>query len=67
MKKKWYQIKATHPVIGIIKFWLHQENDDAVRKLIIKKGYTDIEWIKQEIPPFISKYRTNVNILSKTN
>ena len=55
MMKKWYQIKATHPVIGIIRFWLHQENEDDVRKLVIKKGYTDIEWIKQEIPAFISK------------
>ena len=53
MMKKWYQIKATHPVIGIIRFWLHQENEDDVRKLVIKKGYTDIEWIRQETPPFI--------------
>jgi len=53
--KKWYHIKANHPTIGIISFWLHQENEDDVRKLVIKKGYTDIEWIKQEIPAFISK------------
>ena len=55
MMKKWYHIKHTHPVIGIIRFWLHQENEDDIRKLVIKKGYTDIEWIKQEIPAFISK------------
>ena len=53
--KKWYHIKATHSTMGVIRFWLHQKNEDAVRKLVIKKGYTDIEWIKQEIPAFISK------------
>ena len=51
--KKWYHIKATHSTIGVIRFWLYQKNEDDVRKLVIKKGYTDIEWIKQEIPPFI--------------
>ena len=52
--KNWYQIKATHSTIGVIRFWLHQKNKDTVRKLVIKKGYTDIEWIKQGIPSFIS-------------
>jgi hypothetical protein len=51
---KWYQIKATDSALGVIRFWLHQKNKDAVRKLVIKKGYTNIEWIKQGIPPFIS-------------
>ena len=51
--KKWYQIKATHPVIGVIRFWLHQKNEDDVRKLVIKKKYSNIEWILQETPPFI--------------
>ena len=51
--KKWYHIKATHSVIGVIKFWLHQKNEDDVRKLVIKKKYYNIEWIRQETPPFI--------------
>jgi len=24
-----------------------------MKKLVIKKGYTDIQWIRQETPPFI--------------
>ena len=51
--KEWYHIKATHPTIGIVRFWLHQENEDDVKELVIKKGYTGIEWIRQETPPFI--------------
>ena len=51
--KKWYQIKATHSVIGVVRFWLFQENEDDVRKLVIKKKYNNIEWIRQETPPFI--------------
>ncbi len=53
MGKKWYQIKATHSVIGVVRFWLFQENEDDVRKLVIKKKYNNIEWIRQETPPFI--------------
>ena len=51
--KKWYQIKATHPKIGVIRFWLHQKNKDDIIKLIKKKGYTNVEWIRQETPPFM--------------
>ena len=51
--KEWYHIKATHLTIGVIRFWLHQENEADVRKLVIKKKYFDIEWIKQETPPFV--------------
>ena len=51
--KEWYHIKATHPTIGIVSFWLSQENEDDVRKLVIKKGYTGIKWIRQETPPFV--------------
>jgi hypothetical protein len=51
--KEWYHIKATHPTIGVVRFWLSHESEDDVRKLVIKKGYTGIEWIRQETPPFI--------------
>ena len=53
MDKKWYHIKATHSIIGVIRFWLHQKNEDDVRKLVIKKKYSNVEWIRQERPPFI--------------
>ena len=53
MGKKWYQIKATHPVIGVVRFWLYQKNEDDFRKLVIKKKYSNIEWVRQETPPFI--------------
>ena len=53
IEKKWYHIKATSPLIGVIKFWLYQEDEDTVRKLVIKKKYTNIEWIRQETPTFI--------------
>ena len=53
MGKKWYHIKATHSVIGVVRFWLFQESEDDVRKLVIKKKYNNIEWIRQETPPFI--------------
>jgi|TARA_R110000851_G_scaffold322202_1_gene488117 hypothetical protein len=51
--KKWYQIKAAHPVMGVVRFWLLQKNEDDVRQLVIKKKYNNIEWIRQETPPFI--------------
>ena len=56
--RNWYQIKARYmnfdkPNGMVIKFWLYQENEADVRKLIIKKGYTDLEWIRKETPPFI--------------
>ena len=37
----------------VITFWLYQKNEDDVRKLVTKKKYNNIEWIRQETPPFI--------------
>ena len=56
--KRWYCIRARNmnifkPDGMVINFWLNQKNEDDVRKLVIKKGYTNVEWIKQETPPFI--------------
>ena len=56
--KEWYHIKARYlnfdkPNGMVIEFWLYQENEVDVRKLVIKKGYTDLEWIRQETPSFI--------------
>ncbi len=39
--------------MGVIRFWLYQKNEDDVRELVIKKKYNNIEWIRQETPPFI--------------
>ena len=56
--KEWYHIKARcmnifKPDGKVIRFWLYQKNEDDVRKLVNKKGYTDLEWVKQQKPPFI--------------
>ena len=53
--KKWYQIKASHPkhkAMGEIKFWLYRENKKEVHELVLKKGYQNIKWIREEKPPF---------------
>ena len=57
--KHWYQIRARNmnifkPTGTFINFWLLQENENDVRELVIKKGYIDIEWIREEQPPFIN-------------
>ena len=35
-----------------IKFWLYRENKKEVKELVLKKGYQNIEWIREEKPPF---------------
>ena len=56
--KKWYHIKARYmkilkPEGKVIKFWLYRENKKEVKELVLKKGYQNIEWIRQETPPFL--------------
>jgi hypothetical protein len=58
--KKWYQIKARYmnfdkPNGMVIKFWLLGNSDKHIRDMVAKKNYKDIEWIRQETPPFIGK------------
>ena len=56
--RKWYEIKATHPkhkAIGEIKFWLYRENKKEVHELVLKKGYENIKWIRDGIPPFLEE------------
>jgi len=50
---QWYHIKAKHSTIGVISFWLCMKNKHEVKKEVMKKGYTGIEWIREETPPFI--------------
>ena len=54
----WYHIKARamnifKPDGKVITFWLSGNSEEEIRKLVSKKGYINIEWIKQEEPPFI--------------
>ena len=37
----------------VIKFWIYADSENYVKDIIAKKNYKDIEWIKQEEPPFI--------------
>jgi len=56
--KKWYEIKATHPkhkAMGKIKFWLYRENKKEVHELVLKKGYQNIEWIREGTPSFLDE------------
>ena len=55
--KKWYHIKARYmnifkPDGKVIEFWLYRENKKEVKELVLKKGYQNIEWIREEKPPF---------------
>ena len=54
---KWYRIKARDmnifkPDGKVIKFWLYRKNKKEVKELVLKKGYQNIEWIREEKPPF---------------
>ena len=56
--KHWYHIKARcmnifKPDGKVIKFWVSSKSEKDVRRIIIKKGYVGIEWIKLDSPPFI--------------
>jgi len=37
----------------VIKFWVSGNSENYIRDIIVKKNYKDIEWIRQETPPFI--------------
>jgi len=56
--KHWYHIKARYmnifkPDGKVIEFWVFSKSEKDVRRIIIKKGYVGIEWIKLDSPPFI--------------
>ena len=53
----WYHIKARDmkiykPMGKVITFWLWGDSEDHIRDLLSKKNCKNIEWIKQEKPPF---------------
>ena len=50
----WFHIKALDPSIGkVITFWLGADSEKEIRKILKKKKITQIEWIREETPPFI--------------
>jgi len=53
----WYQIRAKvmdidKPNGMTITFWLWADSREELDELLKNKNITDIEWIKQETPPF---------------
>ena len=54
MKDKWFQIRALDPSIDlVITFWLGASSRQDLDKILKKKKITQIEWIREETPPFI--------------
>ena len=54
MKDKWFHIKAYDPNIkDTYTFWLSADSEEKIRKILKKKNITQIEWIREETPPFI--------------
>jgi len=53
----WYHIKAKDVNIDkpngmVISFWLSANSREELDVLLKNKNITEIEWIKQETPPF---------------
>ena len=54
MKDKWYHIRALDPSVGTTyTFWLGADSREDLDKIIKKKKIKQIEWVREEIPPFI--------------
>ena len=54
MKDKWFHIKALDPGIKkVITFWLGADSREDLDKILKKKKITQIEWVREETPPFI--------------
>ena len=50
----WFHIRAYDPSIEkTYTFWLGGDSEKEIRKILKKKKITQIEWIREEIPPFI--------------
>ena len=50
----WFHIKAYDTSIKMtITFWLSGDSEKEIRKILKKKQITQIEWIREETPPFI--------------
>ena len=55
MKDKWFHIRAYDTDIKkIYTFWLGADSREDLDKILKKKkNITNIEWIREETPPFI--------------
>ena len=54
MKDKWFHIRALDPSVGTTyTFWLGGDSEKEIREILKKKKITQIEWIREETPPFI--------------
>ena len=56
--KKWFHIKGKDKSIckpegKVVTFWLWGESKDEVWIRVIDKGINKIQWVREEIPPFI--------------
>ena len=50
----WFHIKALDPGINkVLTFWLGADSREDLDKILKKKQITQIEWVREEIPPFI--------------
>jgi len=50
----WFHIKAYDTSIRkTITFWLGGDSEKEIRKILKNKKITQIEWIREETPPFI--------------
>lgn len=50
----WFHIKALYPNINkVITFWLWAKSREDLNKILKHKNIKKIEWIYEEIPPFI--------------
>ena len=51
----WYRIRGKDTKIDkpngmVIEFWLYAESKDKLDKLLIDRGITEVEWIREEEP-----------------
>ena len=54
MKRGWWHIKAYDPSIKkTVTFWLGGDSEKEIRKILKNKKIKQIEWIREETPPFI--------------
>ena len=50
----WFHIRAVDPDIKkVTTFWLGADSRKDLDKILKKKKITQIEWVREEIPPFI--------------
>ena len=50
----WFHIKALEPGINtVITFWLGADSKEDLDRILKKKKIKQIEWIREETPPFI--------------